>query len=218
MFTPFFEKLLANPVTMIDLETLDVSPRSVVLSIGAIVFDFQKMEVLRTYEATLMLEDQMAEGRTVKTSTLLWWLKQSPEARMSITDASPLARKQISHALMLQELKQFMPVDGLVIAKPAMFDIAILNDMHGGDLFNYRRAFDMHSLCTMVDPKRELSPSNSLAHSALHDARWQLEWLVNIVQKMHGWAYNHSHIPAKQPWPEISHNPPILFSKDETQS
>ena len=217
MFTPFFEKLLANPITMIDLETLDVSPRSAVLSIGAIVFDFRRMEVLRTYEATLMLEDQMAEGRTVKTSTVHWWLNQSPGARMSITNASPLARKLIPHAQMLQELKLFIPVDGLVIAKPAMFDIAILNDMHGGDLFNYRRAFDMHSLCTVIDPRRELSPSNPVAHSALHDARWQLEWLVSIVQKMHGWAYNDSHIPTKHPWPEISHNPPILFSRDETQ-
>ena len=54
MFQEFFTKLLANPITMIDLETLDVSPRAVVLSIGAIVFDFKRMQTayVRSHAAT----------------------------------------------------------------------------------------------------------------------------------------------------------------------
>lgn len=187
MFQEFFTKLLANPITMIDLETLDVSPRAVVLSIGAIVFDFKRMQTLRTYEATLQLEDQTATGRTVKTSTVHWWLEQSSEARLAITSPDALARKSISYDLMLKELKSFLPSDGFVTAKPAMFDLAILSDMHGGDLFRHRRGFDMHTLCCVVDPNRELCPKNALAHSALADARWQLEWLVNIVKKMDDW-------------------------------
>ena len=187
MFQEFFTKLLANPITMIDLETLDVSPRAVVLSIGAIVFDFKRMQTLRTYEATLQLEDQTAAGRTVKTSTVHWWLEQSSEARLAITSPDALARKSISYDLMLKELKSFLPFDGFVTAKPAMFDLAILSDMHGGDLFRHRRGFDMHTLCCVVDPNRELCPKNALAHSALADARWQLEWLVNIVKKMDDW-------------------------------
>lgn len=184
MFQEFFTKLLANPITMIDLETLDVSPRAVVLSIGAIVFDFKRMQTLRTYEATLQLEDQTAAGRTVKTSTVHWWLEQSSEARLAITSPDALARKSISYDLMLKELKSFLPSDGFVTAKPAMFDLAILSDMHGGDLFHHRRGFDMHTLCCVIDPNRELCPQNALAHSALADARWQLEWLINIVKKM----------------------------------
>ena len=184
MFQEFFTKLLANPITMIDLETLDVSPRAVVLSIGAIVFDFKRMQTLRTYEATLQLEDQTAAGRTVKTSTVHWWLEQSSEARLAITSPDALARKSISYDLMLKELKSFLPSDGFVTAKPAMFDLAIISDMHGGDLFRHRRGFDMHTLCCVIDPNRELCPQNALAHSALADARWQLEWLVNIVKKM----------------------------------
>ena len=187
MFQEFFTKLLANPITMIDLETLDVSPRAVVLSIGAIVFDFKRMQTLRTYEATLQLEDQTAAGRTVKTSTVHWWLEQSSEARLAITNPDALARKLISYDVMLKELKSFLPSDGFVTAKPAMFDLAILSDMHGGDLFRHRRGFDMHTLCCVIDPNRELCPQNALAHSALADARWQLEWLVNIVKKMDDW-------------------------------
>ena len=187
MFQEFFTKLLANPITMIDLETLDVSPRAVVLSIGAIVFDFKRMQTLRTYEATLQLEDQTAAGRTVKTSTVHWWFEQSSEARLAITSPDALARKSISYDLMLQELKSFLPSDGFVTAKPAMFDLAILSDMHGGDLFRHRRGFDMHTLCCVIDPNRELCPKNALAHSALADARWQLEWLINIVKKMDDW-------------------------------
>lgn len=187
MFQEFFTKLLANPITMIDLETLDVSPRAVVLSIGAIVFDFKRMQTLRTYEATLQLEDQTAAGRTVKTSTVHWWLGQSSEARLAITNPDALARKLISYDVMLKELKSFLPSDGFVTAKPAMFDLAILSDMHGGDLFRHRRGFDMHTLCCVIDQNRELCPQNALAHSALADARWQLEWLVNIVKKMDDW-------------------------------
>ena len=215
MFQEFFTKLLANPITMIDLETLDVSPRAVVLSIGAIVFDFKRMQTLRTYEATLQLEDQTAAGRTVKTSTVHWWLEQSSEARLAITSPDALARKSISYDLMLKELKSFLPSDGFVTAKPAMFDLAILSDMHGGDLFRHRRGFDMHTLCCVIDPNRELCPQNALAHSALADARWQLEWLVNIVKKMDDWAGRRSRVPTNYSWSIIQKVEPELRSGAE---
>ena len=90
-----------------------------------------------------------------------------------------------------------------------------ISDMHGGDLCRHRRGFDMHTLCCVIDPNRELCPQNALAHSALADARWQLEWLVNIVKKMDDWAGHRSHIPTNYPWPIIQKVEPELRSGAE---
>lgn len=96
-----------------------------------------------------------------------------------------------------------------------MFDLAILSDMNGGDLFRHRRGFDMHTMCCVIDPNRELCPKNDLAHSALADARWQLEWLVNIVKKMDDWAGRSSRVPTNYSWSIIQNVEPELRSGAE---
>lgn len=185
MFQKFLASLLAHPVTMIDLETLDVKPSAIVMSAAAIVFDFKRMKTLRTYEATLDIESQIAAHRTASTSTLQWWLGSTSDgARSAITRPRKSAQKNILPERCCADLKLVLPQDGLVIAKPAMFDLPILNDLFQGDWYKYRRAFDMQTMLTMVDPDRAMQPKNNVHHDALEDCRWQLAWLVNVVMYM----------------------------------
>lgn len=60
---------------MIDLETLDTTATTIVLSIGAVKFD---VEGLRpdTFYRVLGIEEQKIKGRTWSAATLSWWLKQ----------------------------------------------------------------------------------------------------------------------------------------------
>ena len=62
---------------MIDIETLDTRPNSVVLSVGAVKFD--PYAEIEPHTKTLWrpgVDDQLAQGRTMSNTTLEWWAKQ----------------------------------------------------------------------------------------------------------------------------------------------
>lgn len=66
---------------MVDLETLDNSSTSCIVSIGAVLFDFEKDEVYETWYLTVDANSCVKAGLTMSPDTVLWWLKQSDEAR-----------------------------------------------------------------------------------------------------------------------------------------
>lgn len=69
----------------IDIETLDLEPTAVVLSIGVALFSLTE-GVTATRYYVLDKKSQHARGRTVRESTLRWWRDQSPEAQ-AVLDA-----------------------------------------------------------------------------------------------------------------------------------
>ena len=67
---------------MIDMETLDVSPNCVILTIGAVRFDPKGSGVIERLELRPTIEDQTEQyGRVINEDTLKWWGTQSPEAQ-----------------------------------------------------------------------------------------------------------------------------------------
>lgn len=64
---------------MLDLETLDTRPSSVVLSVAAVPFDQHR--VGPPFYRVLDLQAQISAGRTISQSTLLWWAEQGAGAR-----------------------------------------------------------------------------------------------------------------------------------------
>lgn len=60
---------------MIDLETLNNTPTSALLSIGAAAFNPQEQKIIDTHEWFIL-----EISGTVSMDTLLWWLSQKPEA------------------------------------------------------------------------------------------------------------------------------------------
>lgn len=65
---------------MFDLETLDIKPMAVVLSLGAVTFERDGTIHDRFYRI-LKLQEQLDHGRTTSEETLLWWMRQDPTAR-----------------------------------------------------------------------------------------------------------------------------------------
>lgn len=66
---------------MIDLETLDTSSTACIVSIGAVLFDFEKDDVYETWHLVVDANSCVKAGLTMSTDTVLWWLNQSDEAR-----------------------------------------------------------------------------------------------------------------------------------------
>lgn len=67
---------------MIDLETLDTSPRCTVLTVGGVKFDpYSTNEPHSEFYFRLDLDEQDRLGRTVTDDTIEWWAKQDPRVK-----------------------------------------------------------------------------------------------------------------------------------------
>lgn len=90
---------------MVDLETLGVTPGSVVASIGAVVFDPLTSERGRSFYAKIDRASCEAAGLIADAKTLAWWAEQSEEARAELTrDARPVAEVLAEFAAFWAEL------------------------------------------------------------------------------------------------------------------
>jgi len=69
---------------MVDLETMGKKPGAPIVSIGAVFFDPSSGKTGAEFYQVINLESSMSFGARPDASTILWWLKQSPEARSAI--------------------------------------------------------------------------------------------------------------------------------------
>ena len=69
---------------MVDLETMGKKPGAPIVSVGAVFFDPASGKTGAEYYQVISLESSMSFGAKPDASTILWWLKQSPEARSAI--------------------------------------------------------------------------------------------------------------------------------------
>lgn len=184
---------------MVDLETLDVMPRAVILSIGAVAFNLNEQESVRdflygvdctarSFAQRLSLEGQIPE-RSVSASTFQWWLQQSDEARKALCGATTSLFAFLNDfATWVGEMrgpltdKRCMRLWG----NGAAFDNAILRDAYAlyglehpvpfrGDMCYRTMKAMLHPGPVEVKDKELLT-----AHNARHDAIYQAVVLQKI--------------------------------------
>lgn len=168
---------------MIDLETLDTRPSTVILSVGAVRFDLEQPDVIGdTFHVHIDIDTCLAAGRTVSGSTLLWWLDQDDDARKKISCAD---RVPLRDALL--SLSTFIGPKDRVWGNGAGFDNVILSDAYRslnleqpwrywGDMC-YRTLKNLYRHV----PRPELV---GVAHDALDDAVFQARHLQLIYQRI----------------------------------
>jgi hypothetical protein len=166
-----------NEQVMVDLETLDITPTAVICSIGAVRFGIKDGEYigLGAYYQAIMLEDQT--DRTTNKDTLMWWAKQSDEARKCLYE------KDIDLETGLRGFMAFAG-DCPVWGNGSDFDNAILANAckKFGIKWDYKRNRDyrtLKSLCPTVVLKRE-----GTYHNAYDDALSQTKHLVAILNAL----------------------------------
>lgn len=163
---------------MVDLETLDTRPSTVILSIGAVVFDPEDAPTLqsRLYERC-QWQSQLDAGRTVSESTLRWWLQQDDAARRALEGPAVLLTQALADLAALY-------TDGRcerIWANGQSFDISILDHAYaaGGqtspwEFYNVRC---FRTLKSLPSARGVSKPENALAHNALFDAIAQAQHL-----------------------------------------
>ena len=175
---------------MVDLETMGSGPTAAIVSIGCVPFDRESLIVLQDEFYTVVdLESSLKAGLVAESSTILWWMTQSEEAR---TELFSRRRAQLYEAL--SALRYWMA--GLVPAKNdrkvwgngAAFDNVILSSAYKAvgfetpwNFWNDRCFRTMKNEFAGVPlPDRV----GLLHHKAVDDARYQAECLVEILRSV----------------------------------
>lgn len=173
-----------NRHIMIDLETLGTKPGSIILSIGAVRFSRNKIE--SSFHIHIKPESCEEAGLKADTSTMLWWLNQSDEARKKLLIGQKNAEK-LSTTLL--HFSSWMYDQGrpdrdqvFVWGNGASFDLVLLSSAYKAVGFpipwiypNERCYRTVKALSKRKEIKRE-----GTHHDALADAIHQAKHLMKI--------------------------------------
>ena len=166
------------PHIMIDLETMGTRPDAAIIAIGAVAFD--KYGVHDTFYLNVDLQSAVTTGARIDPSTVMWWLKQSDEARAAFDT------KGVDLVTALDRLDAWfdMQVDGCegVWGNGASFDNTILSESYKRLGFNPPWPFwkdRCYRTMKSMFPDVEMDRSGT-HHNALDDARSQALHLIEI--------------------------------------
>jgi hypothetical protein len=169
---------------MLDLETIGGSPDGVIVQIGACRFDPLTGEIGNTFSLNVDPISGQNKGFNIDADTVLWWLKQSAEARNSVfgEDKAPL---HIFEAI--TRLNIFLG-GGAEIWSHSTFDFVIIMN-HFKKLgikpnFTYKDARDIRTLVALAGlPKTDVK-REGIHHNALDDCRFQVKYCVECIQTL----------------------------------
>ena len=165
---------------MIDLETMGTRPDAPIIAIGAVAFD--EKAIHSEFYVVVDLADSVAEGGVMDPNTVLWWMKQSDEAR------AEFAREGQELGLALGMFREWIgPYADGVWGNGASFDNVILSEAYrrmGNEApwpFWKDRCYRTMKSISAVPMER-----GGTHHNALDDARTQAIHLQMISKDMGG--------------------------------
>ncbi|AAW86525.1 exodeoxyribonuclease VIII [Aliivibrio fischeri ES114] len=174
---------------MLDLETMGNGSEAAIMSIGACYFDIKTGEIGNTFHKQINLESAVESGLVIDASTVLWWMKQSEEARSKFYDNDDAFG--IHHVL--AEFASFVEPHVKVWGNGATFDNVILKNAYKQCLnmdapWAFYNDMDVRTMVRLgrevgFDPKKDM-PFEGVKHDALADAIHQAKYVSAIYQKL----------------------------------
>lgn len=185
-----------TPMThvMVDLETMGNNPEAPIIAIGAVCFDPGTGKTGEDFYQIVSLESAMEFGAKPDAATIIWWLKQSPEARAAITGGDAISLMDA-----IDKLDEFIHTNSAngikyvqLWGNGSSFDNVILRRAYeqvGADLsvpfWNDRDVRTIVELGKVVgiNPRYQI-PFEGDMHNALADAHHQVKYVSAIWQKL----------------------------------
>lgn len=178
---------------MVDLETMGNKSNAPIVSIGAVFFNPNTGNTGAEFYTAVSLESSMLLGGVPDAGTIIWWLKQSPEARSAIAmaDTMPLIDALELFSDFISENSDAGP-DVQIWGNGASFDNVILRSSY--DRANiecpwkFRNDRDVRTMTELgkaigINPRYDI-PFDGDMHNALSDARHQVKYVSAIWQKL----------------------------------
>lgn len=184
---------------MLDFETLGSGADTIVVSLGAVMFNKSGIHGEKLF--LFDIHSQQVAGRSFTASTLEWWMRQSDAARDVFNpEKSPGPRLTLSQ--FFTEIESFWTAslegagENMDQLKPwgngANFDISILEDIYRrhhekrdqGIPWKFWNVYCFRTFNALTDAKRYLARPHGTHHSALDDARYQAQCVINFWKKV----------------------------------
>lgn len=179
---------------MVDLETMGKKHNAPIVALGAVVFDPATGSIGETFYKLVCLESSVNWGAVIDPSTVIWWLKQSSEARSAIVndDAIPLQDALLQFREFVSDNVAGGSKKAQVWGNGASFDNSILRSSYDciaedypWEYWNDRDVRTMVELGQAIsfDPKTTI-PFEGSRHNALADAIHQARYVSAIWQRI----------------------------------
>lgn len=182
---------------MIDVECLDVTATAAIMSIGAVQFELDG-QLGDTFYRSVSIDSNLALGRSVAESTIVWWMQQAADAQKVFHEA----KIPLQGALL--DLANWFPANldrngsntTLVWSNGASFDIPMLD--HAYKQCSLESPWEHHNTsCVrtyrrLPGAERVPRPAPGVAHNALDDAVAQAKY----IQAIHAEVFGHVKEPA----------------------
>lgn len=171
---------------MLDLETMGTKPGCAIVSIGAIRFDLDTGAIdSKPFYGAVSLKSCMAAGLMPEADTVMWWLRQSEQARKKLYDDEVVWHIHD----MLVSFQAFCSSDDAIWGNSAAFDCGILEAAYNKlnlkvpwHHYNERCYRTVKSLFPLNHPKKDASRS----HDPIYDCQYQISVLLKIWKEQKG--------------------------------
>jgi exodeoxyribonuclease VIII len=165
---------------MVDLETLGNGSLAAIISIGAIEFDAKTGKLGRAFYTTVDAQSSVDAGLEIDASTVMWWMKQSVEAKAAFKDGGEPLKAA------LEAFANWYPKDALFWGNGATFDNVILSNAYR--LTGIKRPWS-YKADRCYRTLRNLYPkvtqdSVGIAHNALDDATYQALHAIKLLNSL----------------------------------
>ncbi|HDZ1025744.1 TPA: 3'-5' exoribonuclease [Klebsiella pneumoniae] len=179
---------------MVDLETMGKKHNAPIVAIGAVVFDPATGSIGESFYKVVCLESSVNWGAVIDPSTVIWWLKQSSEARSAIVndDAIPLLDALLQFREFVSDNVAGGSKKAQVWGNGASFDNSILRSSYDCIAEDYPWEYwNDRDVRTMVELGQTIGfdskttiPFEGDRHNALADAIHQARYVSAIWQRI----------------------------------
>lgn len=183
---------------MLDVESLDVGPRSVITQVALFALDLEEDEMLDTHvHSYIPIQPQLdlMHPRSISASTLWWWMQQPDEARAAFEFSTSEDFNDLP-VLMNHFNVQFENITRgrtySLWARGPQFDVvnveSLLKDCGLKAPWKYDKVEDLRTIMKEagLSSKDVDQPQGFIAHNAAWDCKFQLICLREAQRKIRG--------------------------------
>lgn len=166
---------------MIDIETLDVKPTGVIVSVGICAFDMEGIHAKQYF--ILDGEEQVTKGRTISFDTIEWWFRQNEAVHKAAFNLT--TRGSVKE--FLEGFAYFCTLHNVnkVWAQGTDFDLSMIADLHRD--YDYELPYQFflaRDSRTMIDYMSSDRPTRGGDHhNAMDDAVYQAECVILALKE-----------------------------------
>lgn len=195
---------ITKVISMLDMETLALVPRSYILSIAIdTIYTDDEFKQLDRGNIKVYLSKEGQTYRTIDSRTVKWWedntRKMEEEAFILYNDFNYPERDKFELGLgkiysYLSDIASYNFDSHYLLSKGSDFDIPILVDALNTSMYlpldkiiSYKNKRCFRTIQASYDKHELYKPQGTfLKHDALVDAQYQNDWLMNIINKFGG--------------------------------